>query len=72
MTPTITIKEAIEEAYPTLDDLRSQGVIRAVSAGMNQWQMLVDFANVGEFDCFMLAGRYTLLEQGAGIHGPLC
>jgi D-threo-aldose 1-dehydrogenase len=58
-------QEAIEEAYPTLDDLRSQGVIRAVSAGMNQWQMLVDFANAGEFDCFMLAGRYTLLEQTA-------
>lgn len=58
-------REAIEEAYPTLDELRSQGVIRAVSAGMNQWQMLLDFANAGDFDCFMLAGRYTLLEQGA-------
>ena len=58
-------REAIEDAYPTLAELRSQAVIRAVSAGMNQWQMLLDFANAGEFDCFMLAGRYTLLEQGA-------
>ena len=58
-------REAIEGAYPTLADLRSQGVIRAVSVGMNQWQMLLDFANAGEFDCFMLAGRYTLLEQDA-------
>ena len=30
---------------------------------MNQWQMLADFAVEGDFDCFLLAGRYTLLEQ---------
>ena len=30
---------------------------------MNQWQMLDDFARTGDFDCFLLAGRYTLLEQ---------
>ena len=46
-----------------LDELRSQGVIRAVGAGMNQWQVLADFARAGDFDCFLLAGRYTLLEQ---------
>ena len=58
-------RQAMDEAYPALDDLRRQGVIRAVSVGINQWQMLMDFARDGEFDCFMLAGRYTLLEQGA-------
>lgn len=58
-------REALDGAYPALDELRRQGVIRAVSAGMNQWQMLADFARAGAFDCFMLAGRYTLLEQGA-------
>ena len=57
--------EAIGEAYPALDELRSQGVIKAVSVGINQWQMLMDFVREGDFDCFMLAGRYTLLEQGA-------
>ncbi len=57
--------EAIEEVYPVLDELRSQGAIKAVSAGMNQWEMLMDFIRDGDFDCFMLAGRYTLLEQGA-------
>ena len=30
---------------------------------MNQWQMLADFATAGDFDCFLLAERYTLLEQ---------
>jgi len=55
--------EAMKNAYPVLDDLRRQGVIKAVGAGMNQWQMLCDFAQAGDFDCFLLAGRYTLLEQ---------
>jgi D-threo-aldose 1-dehydrogenase len=55
--------QAMAEAYPILDDLRSQGVIKAIGAGMNQWQMLEDFARAGDFDCFLLAGRYTLLEQ---------
>jgi D-threo-aldose 1-dehydrogenase len=58
-------EEAIRLAYPALEELRSQGVIRAVSAGMNQWQMLCRFAREGEFDCFLLAGRYSLLDQSA-------
>jgi D-threo-aldose 1-dehydrogenase len=57
--------EAMNGAYRALDRLRSEGVIRAVSAGMNQAEMLARFASEGNFDCFLLAGRYTLLEQGA-------
>lgn len=57
--------EVMEGAYPALHDLRAQGVIGAIGVGMNQWEMLYDFAREGEFDCFLLAGRYTLLEQGA-------
>ncbi|ASR10035.1 hypothetical protein CHY08_23370 (plasmid) [Rhizobium leguminosarum bv. viciae] len=56
-------KEAMEGAYPTLDDLRSQGVIKAIGVGINQWQMLSDFVEAGRFDYFLVAGRYTLLEQ---------
>ena len=58
-------KEAIEGAYPALERLRSEGVISAVSAGMNQWEMLTRFAREGDFDCFLLAGRYSLLDQSA-------
>ncbi len=54
---------ALNEAFPTLAELRSQGVIKAVGAGMNQWQMLADFARHADFDCFLMAGRYTLIEQ---------
>lgn len=65
--------QAMTEAYPLLDDLRRQGVIGALGLGMNQWQMLADFARAGEFDCFLLAGRYTLLEQEPlGEFLPLC
>ena len=55
--------EVMSEAYPTLAELRDQGVVKAIGLGMNQWQMLADFASAGDFDCFLLAGRYTLLEQ---------
>src|SRR5205823_12551752 len=65
--------EVMAGAYPALHELRAQGVIGALGAGMNQWQMLSDFARAGDFDCFMLAGRYTLLEQGAlATFLPLC
>ena len=58
-------EQALKGAYRALDDLRSQGLIRAVGAGMNQAEMLARFAREGDFDCFLLAGRYTLLDQTA-------
>ena len=64
---------AIGEAYPALHELREQGVVRAIGAGMNQSEMLARFAREGDFDMFMLAGRYTLLDQDAyGELLPLC
>lgn len=57
--------QAIDGAYKALDTLRSEGTIGAVGAGMNQSEMLAEFARNGNFDCFLLAGRYTLLEQDA-------
>jgi len=65
-------EQALETAYPTLDELRSQGVIRAVGSGMNQWQVLTRFAKEANFDCFLLAGRYTLLEQTSLEFLELC
>jgi D-threo-aldose 1-dehydrogenase len=66
-------EQALRGAYPALDKLRGQGVIRAASAGMNQSEMLARFAREGDFDCFLLAGRYSILEQGAMDElFPLC
>src|SRR5262249_10540916 len=58
-------QEALTGAFPALAELRAQGVIGAIGAGMNQWQMEERFAHTLDVDCFLLAGRYTLLEQGA-------
>ncbi|HKO24237.1 MAG TPA: aldo/keto reductase [Chloroflexota bacterium] len=57
--------EALRGAYPALDRLRSEGTIKAVGIGMNQAEMLVRFARDVDVDCFLLAGRYTLLDQVA-------
>ena len=56
---------ALNEAFPALEKLRSEGVIKAIGAGMNQCEMLVDFAKNADFDCFLIAGRYTLLDHSA-------
>jgi D-threo-aldose 1-dehydrogenase len=65
--------QAIEGAYRALDDLRRPGSIGAVGAGMNQAEMLARFARDGDFDCFLLAGRYTLIDH-TGLQEllPLC
>lgn len=48
-----------------LIELRDQGVIRAVGAGMNQTAMLAEFIRRCDVDVMMVAGRYTLLDQSA-------
>jgi D-threo-aldose 1-dehydrogenase len=63
--PDAHFANAISGAYKALDRLRSDGTIGAVGVGMNQSEMLAEFTRNGNFDCFLLAGRYTLLEQGA-------
>src|SRR5258705_632255 len=56
---------ALDGAFPVLRELRAEGWIRAIGAGMHQWQMELAFAREGYNDCFLLAGRYTLLDQTA-------
>jgi D-threo-aldose 1-dehydrogenase len=58
-------QQALAHAFPALAELRAQGVIGAIGSGMNQWQMEQRFAENFDVDCFLLAGRYTLLEQTA-------
>lgn len=58
-------RQAAEEAMPALADLRDQGVIGAIGAGMNQSAMLARFLRETAADLVMLAGRYTLLDQSA-------
>jgi D-threo-aldose 1-dehydrogenase len=57
--------QAAAEAVPALAELRDQGVIGAIGAGMNQSAMLTRFVQETDVDVVLCAGRYTLLEQGA-------
>ncbi len=56
-------KAAMAGAYKALLSLREQGVVKAIGCGLNEWEACQAFAEAGDFDCFLLAGRYTLLEQ---------
>ena len=56
-------KAAMAGAYKALLSLRQQGVVKAIGCGLNEWEACQAFAEAGDFDCFLLAGRYTLLEQ---------
>ncbi|AVA14920.1 MULTISPECIES: aldo/keto reductase [Sphingopyxis] len=49
--------------YRALDELRGSGAISAIGLGVNEWQACADAMEKGRWDCFLLAGRYTLLEQ---------
>lgn len=67
------LKEFMSGGYRALHELRDQGVIKAFGAGINEWQPAQWMAERGDFDIFLLAGRYTLLEQGAlESFLPLC
>ncbi len=57
--------ELMGGGYRALVELRDQGVIKAFGAGVNEWQPCQALAERGDFDMFLLAGRYTLLEQEA-------
>lgn len=65
--------DALHGAYVALDRLRSEGTVKAIGAGMNQSEMLARFARQTDCDCFLLAGRYTLLDRGGASELlPLC
>jgi D-threo-aldose 1-dehydrogenase len=59
--------------YDAMLHLRDQGVIGAIGGGVNEWEVCQTLAMRGDFDLFLLAGRYTLLEQEALTSFlPLC
>lgn len=58
-------EQAFREGYPALEELRSQGVVGAIGAGMNQTEMLTRFVQETDVDVVLCAGRYTLLDHRA-------
>jgi D-threo-aldose 1-dehydrogenase len=58
-------KTVMDSGFKALDELRRAGVIGAIGVGINEADTSLRFIKAGDFDCMLLAGRYTLLEQGA-------
>ena len=56
-------RTAMDGCWKALSDLRDQGAVKAVGVGVNEWQVCHEALKQRDFDCFLLAGRYTLLEQ---------
>jgi D-threo-aldose 1-dehydrogenase len=56
---------AMDGAYRALDELRQYGHVKAIGVGVNEADIAADFLRAGDFDCALLAGRYTLLDQRA-------
>ena len=51
--------------YRALRELRASGAIKAIGLGVNETDVLIDALNLGDWDVFLVAGRYTLLDQSA-------
>jgi len=66
-------EEAIAGAVPALERLRDEGVIAGYGFGVNEWEVCYEAAKRADVDCFVLAGRYTLIDQES-LDGflPLC
>ncbi len=56
-------KAAADGILPALSDLRKEGVIGAFGLGVNEWRVCSQVMDLFDVDCFLLAGRFTLLEQ---------
>jgi len=59
------VREFLEGGYRAMRELRDSGTVRAIGLGVNEWEVCVELLEQCQFDCILLAGRYTLLEQPA-------
>ena len=65
--------EALAGAVPALVRLRAEGRVGAIGVGVNEWEVAQRMIEAADLDCVLLAGRYSLLEQGAlDTFLPLC
>lgn len=66
-------KAAMDGSWKALSKLRDEKVVTAIGVGVNEWEVCQAALEQHDFDCFLLAGRYTLLEQEAlDTFLPLC
>ena len=58
-------KNLTKSGYKALSELRESKSVKAIGLGVNETQVCLDALDIGSWDVFLLAGRYTLLEQTA-------
>jgi D-threo-aldose 1-dehydrogenase len=63
--PDNFVHEALTLAYPALQKMKNEGLVKAIGVGMNQSEVPFKFVQETEIDAVLVAGRYTLLDQGA-------
>lgn len=56
-------KQFTEGGVRAVQELKSSGAVKAIGLGVNEWEVLLDVLAIADWDVFLLAGRYTLLEQ---------
>ena len=61
-------KLAMNGAYKAIQKLKEEKVIKAIGVGLNDADICAKFANEGDFDCMVLAGRYSLLEHQSALN----
>ncbi len=70
---TAHFKTLVDSGYVALRELRDSGQVKAIGLGVNEYEICERALQEGDYDCFLLAGRYTLLEQESLRHFlPLC
>ncbi len=65
-------REAMDGGFRALAELRDQGLVSAIGLGVNEVEVCADSLAYADFDLFMIAGRYTLLDQAAGAFFDRC
>jgi D-threo-aldose 1-dehydrogenase len=71
--PDDHLAQASSESYWALSDLRAEGMVSAIGAGMNGSAPLAELVRDCDLDIVLLAGRYTLLDQSSMADLlPLC
>jgi len=65
------VRQLLDEALPTLRELKEQGRVDAIGLGIDEWDIGYEILASTPLDCVLLAGRYTLLDQTAFSSGFL-
>ena len=56
-------KQLAGSGYKALQELKASGEVKAIGLGVNEWEVMMSALDLGDWDVFLLAGRYTMLEQ---------